>query len=546
MLSILSAGSLRQSFVDIKRASELSRSAPQPLSSLCSRSSVECEKLVTMCARAKLTHSAARKKAKTEIRKVVVLQSQWRRKLAVRELRGLKAEAKSADKFKEISYQLENKVVELTQTLQKRTAENKELGKLISALEAQVTSWQSKHDEAHTRSKAMEEELAKPSIPTSQFEEAVAARQETERKMAEAAKRVTEQESEIQRLSAQLSQQTAEIEQHQFTIDSAATKGLEDASTIASLRSELSAVREQISRNNALQALTKNQREPPSPTMGNGGLRALDHAHLDRAPSTSRRRVRRHSFTGANQSTHARSLSHEEGSPMKMNPRAVSVMFPQNGPPRPRDSNGLPTISDGAADDIIRLLEDTEGLEDDVLKGLITELKIPAASLHNPPLVKEIIFPAHLISLVSNEMWKVGMIIESERFLANVMQAIQNHVMVSPLASRRRPNELSSRADIQGRRCYRARNLLVVKRAGDPVFHLRGRVGRAAGDRSRRQRRSARLGGVRAPGRGRQARFGLARVQHLPHLDARGQETIEQDDHPRSDRVAVPAWIHHI
>lgn len=116
---------------------------------------------------------------------------------------------------------------------------------------------------------------------------------------------------------------------------------------------------------------------------------------------------------------------------MKQGPRAVSVMFPQNGPPRPRDSNGLPTISDGAADDIIRLLEDTEGLEDDVLKGLITELKIPAASLHNPPLVKEIIFPAHLISLVSNEMWKVGMIIESEHFLANVMQAIQNHVMVS-------------------------------------------------------------------------------------------------------------------
>lgn len=373
--------------------------------------------------------SAARKKSKAEIRQVVVLQSQWRRKLAVRELRGLKAEAKSASKFKEISYQLENKVVELTQNLHKRTAESKELGKRVNALEQQIVSWQTKHDEAQAKAKALEEELAKPTVSSTQFEEAVAARQETERKMAEAVKKFNDREAELQRLSAQLTQQTAELEQSQYTIDTAATRGIEDASTISSLRSELAAAREQISRNNALQALTKNQREPPSPTIG--GLKQLEHSAQDRAAPSARRRVRRHSFTGANQSNHARAMSGDGGSPVKANPRAVSVMFPQAGPPRPRDSNGLPTISDGAADDIIRLLEDTEGLEDDVMKGLIQELKIPQASLHNPPLVKEIIFPAHLISLVSNEMWKVGMIVESESFLANVMQAIQNHVMVS-------------------------------------------------------------------------------------------------------------------
>ena len=386
---------------------------------------------------------AARKHSTAQIRQVVVLQSQWRRKLAVKELRGLKTEAKSASKFKEISYQLENKVVELTQNLHKRTAESKELGKRVKALEQQITSWQTKHDEAQAKSKSLEDELAKPTVPATQFEEAVAARQETERKMAEAVKRYTDREAEIQRVTAQLAQQTADLEQSQFTIDSAASKGVEDTSTIASLRTELAAAREQISRNNALQALTKNQREPPSPTIG--GLKTLEHVAQDRAPSSTRRRVRRHSFTGANQSNHARGSSGDGGSPMKVNPRAVSVMFPQNGAHRPRDSNGLPTISDGAADDIIRLLEDTEGLEDDVMKGLIQELKIPQASLHNPPLVKEIIFPAHLISLVSNEMWKVGMIVESESFLANVMQAIQNHVMVSCKSGRNIANCRPSR-----------------------------------------------------------------------------------------------------
>mgnify|MGYP002718901318 CR=1 FL=1 len=376
--------------------------------------------------------SAVRRRCKAEVRKVVVLQSQWRRKLAVRELRGLKAEAKSASKFKEISYQLENKVVELTQGLQKRTAENKELSKQISVLERDASSAVSKHDEAQARIKELEAELAKPSVPVSQFEEAVTARQEAERKLEELMGNYTKKEEEIQRLSSQLAAQAQDLEQHQFTIDSAATKGVEDASTIASLRSELTALREQVSRNSALQALTKNHREPPSPTI-NGGLKHLENTCLDRKPSTSRRRVRRHSFTGGNNALHARQLSADDSPPLRANPRAVSVMFPQNGPPRPRDSNNLPVISDGGVDDIIRILEDSEGLEEDVLQGLITDLKIPSASLHNPPLVKEIIFPAHLISLVSNEMWKVGMIVESERFLANVMQAIQNYVMVSGL-----------------------------------------------------------------------------------------------------------------
>jgi len=63
------------------------------------------------------------------------------------------------------------------------------------------------------------------------------------------------------------------------------------------------------------------------------------------------------------------------------------------------------------------------------LDGLIRGLKIPAPSLTNPSAVKEILFPANLISLVTNEMWKYGLIPESERFLANVMQTIQTHVM---------------------------------------------------------------------------------------------------------------------
>lgn len=382
-----------------------------------------------------LTSSAARRRCRHQVRQVVLLQSQWRRKLAVRELRGLRAEAKSASKFQEISYQLENKVVELTQTLQKRTAENKELGKRVSVLEQELSSWQSKHEEVHSRSRQLESELAKPSVPVSQFEEAMMAKADTERRLQEAAKRVSDQESEITRLTNVLQHQAKEMEEeHDFKARS--TQSINDAdSTIAGLRSQVATLSEQISRSNALATLTKGpSRDPGSPTLTNG-YRSFDNGNGDRMPTQSRRRVRRHSTTGTGPVGHARNLSSEEVLALKKagmgNPRAVSVMFPSNGPPRPRDSNGLPTLSDHGSDEIVRLLEDEEGLDEDVVRSLIHDLKIPAASLHNPPLAKEVIFPAHLISLISNEMWKAGMIPESERFLANVMQAIQSYVIVS-------------------------------------------------------------------------------------------------------------------
>lgn len=113
------------------------------------------------------------------------------------------------------------------------------------------------------------------------------------------------------------------------------------------------------------------------------------------------------------------------------NPRAVSVAY--NG------EDGLPqfrvldrsSLYDDPAEEKIRLMQDIKHLDEDVLDGLIRGLKIPAPSLTSPAAVKEILFPANLISLITNEMWKYGLIPESERFLANVMQTIQSHVMVS-------------------------------------------------------------------------------------------------------------------
>lgn len=82
-------------------------------------------------------------------------------------------------------------------------------------------------------------------------------------------------------------------------------------------------------------------------------------------------------------------------------------------------------------EELVRLLEHEEALDVEVLGGLIRDLRIVSPSLNNPPTYSEVMFPAHIISIITNEMWKFGLIEESERFLANVMQTIQHHVMVS-------------------------------------------------------------------------------------------------------------------
>ena len=98
--------------------------------------------------------------------------------------------------------------------------------------------------------------------------------------------------------------------------------------------------------------------------------------------------------------------------------------------------NGLGSIYDDPAEEKIKLLEDGDQLDDDVLQGMIKGLKIPPPGLNSGPSMKEVLFPANLVSLITTEMWKFGLIAESERFLAGVMQTVQAHVMVGRKASR--------------------------------------------------------------------------------------------------------------
>ncbi|KAF9066848.1 P-loop containing nucleoside triphosphate hydrolase protein [Rhodocollybia butyracea] len=385
-----------------------------------------------------------RRSFRTDVKHVIYLQSCIRRRLARKQLKALRQEARSVSKFKEISYKLENKVVELTQSLQTRTQERKELQSQVVELEQKIQQWTNRHEEADNRARQLQVSLQAAEAEVSRRDELLQAKANIERKLEEALAKAIEKEETIQKLTDDLLAKSTQLEQQQRTIDTTPIRNHEDSSVIMTLKNEVSSLREQLNRSNALNALTKGSRDPPlSPTFApalrgaesnaantNGALPAVN-GHVSQG-----RHQRRHSSAGVfglmpqDNRASADELMLDVKRNQAMNPRAVSVAYNGEDNFLKFHKNGLPGVrDDDPAEEKIRLMQDFKRLDDDILDGLIRGLKIPAPSLTQPSAVKEILFPANLISLVTNEMWKYGLIPESERFLANVMQTIQSHVM---------------------------------------------------------------------------------------------------------------------
>lgn len=110
------------------------------------------------------------------------------------------------------------------------------------------------------------------------------------------------------------------------------------------------------------------------------------------------------------------------------NPRPVS-MAPGTALHRQNLSGSTFAHFDNVEAELESILADEDMLNDEVTLGLIKNLKIPSPTTTPPPTDKEVLFPAYLINLVTSEMWNNGFVKESERFLANVMQSIQQEVM---------------------------------------------------------------------------------------------------------------------
>lgn len=224
-----------------------------------------------------------------------------------------------------------------------------------------------------------------------------------------------------------MAEQQKEMEERQKKLDSSLATAPDD-SYISGLRTEIANLREQLGR--AANATYAAQGRG-DPTFHMAAGKGLENGHSANGSvglaSGPKRRMRRLSDPAGHEED-------EEVVPYDNDPRAVSMATGQNAYRAP-GSTAYIADEDMAdpVDQIMFLLENDASLEEDVLFGLVQNLKVPNPSLSSPPYQKEVLFPAHLISLVTNEMWKYGLMNESELFLANVMQTIQQHIIVSSL-----------------------------------------------------------------------------------------------------------------
>ncbi|KAK9674869.1 Myosin type-2 heavy chain 1, partial [Basidiobolus ranarum] len=111
-----------------------------------------------------------RREYRKTIKSIILIQACLRRSLAKKELRQLKIEARSANHFKEQSYQLENKLVTLTQQLAFQKDENKTLIEKINSAENQVNIWKDKYEKAEQKNTELAEKFAGSSEESKEYE----------------------------------------------------------------------------------------------------------------------------------------------------------------------------------------------------------------------------------------------------------------------------------------------------------------------------------------------------------------------------------------
>ncbi|KAH6658374.1 myosin-2 [Truncatella angustata] len=337
-------------------------------------------------------------------RKVVIVQSLWRGKSARQDYKKVREEARD---LKQISYKLENKVVELTQALGSMKTQNKGLVSQVENYENQIKSWKTRHTALETRTKELQAEANQAGIAVAKLQAMEEDMQKLQLTYEESNSNVKRMQEEERELKEKLRSTETELEEVKKESDA-------HLGTVGGLKQQLADLADQLElakRSGPINGELANGHAAAAPAVS--GLINL----VSSKKNLAKRRSAGEDTRGMDRFSAA------------FNPRPVSMAV-TNGGQRPYAGAGsfLPGV-DSIEMELEGLLADEDGLNEEVTIGLIRNLKIPSPNQNPPPSDKEVLFPSYLINLVTSEMWNNGFVKESERFLANVMQSIQQEVM---------------------------------------------------------------------------------------------------------------------
>ncbi|KAI4257175.1 MAG: hypothetical protein LQ352_001766 [Teloschistes flavicans] len=335
-------------------------------------------------------------------KKIVLVQNLWRGKNARRAYKSLREEARD---LKQISYKLENKVVELTQSLGSMKRENKNLISQVENYEGQLKSWKTRHNALESRSKELQVEANQAGITAARLhalEDDMKRLQQVYEESTANTKRLQEEERSLRE-----SLRVADSE-----LGKAKQIGIEHENEKGSLRQQLVDLQDQLDMAQRAAPVNGELRNGHAPQPQSNGLINLVSSKKPKRRSAGAERVEPDRLSSS------------------YNPRPGSMAFTgSNGYRQNLSGSTFSPDLDNVGFELENLLSDEDGLNEEVTVGLIRNLKIPSPSTSPPPTDKEVLFPAYLINLVTSEMWNNGFVKESERFLANVMQSVQQEVM---------------------------------------------------------------------------------------------------------------------
>jgi myosin-5 len=332
-------------------------------------------------------------------KKVVIIQSLWRGKQARREYKTIREEARD---LKQISYKLENKVVELTQSLGAMKRENKALVAQVENYENQLRSWKNRHNALENRSKELQAEANQAGITAARLnamEEEMKRLQQNYDESAANTKRLQEEGRNLRELLRTTTIELGTVKQ--AGIASETEKNM-IRQQLVELQDQLDLAKRAIPTNGELQ-------NGHVPQHQSNGLINLVSSKKPKRRSAGAERIEVDRFSST------------------YNPRPGSMAIPSSS--SNLSGTTFSPVLDTVEFELENLLSDEDGLNEEVTMGLIKNLKIPVPGTNPSPSDKEVLFPAYLINLVTSEMWNNGFVKESERFLANVMQSIQQEVL---------------------------------------------------------------------------------------------------------------------
>jgi myosin-5 len=352
-----------------------------------------------------------RKEYKRQIRLIILVQANYRRKKAMREFKLLKIEAKSVGNLQKLNYNLENKVVELSVKLNENLKEHAEFKERASIVETNYINLKDRYMKLESESKsktggAIEELAELKKLLTVMNEEKDAALRDLDKN----AQMLKKRDDKVQYLTLENTSLKKEVQDLKDHIKSVPK---EDPATVAALKKEVASLREQMSRLVAGKYRTDKANEEFLGGNSNGNL-----------SSTAAKAASRYSyalFESAAQVT--ASVTAQISQQVEAFNKSSDVLnVPQPAAPLFDDDDIEST------DRAIRMLGSKDlGIE--VVDSLITNLRIPLPSTQTVATRKEIFFPAHLIGYLLSKLLEQNMIGRMRSLSEGVIKATNNLIL---------------------------------------------------------------------------------------------------------------------